>query len=40
MSGKRLIIPGFFNKIPVFFLRFAPRSIVPAVVRKIQEARS
>jgi uncharacterized protein len=40
MSGKRLIIPGFLNKLPVFFLRFAPRSIVPAVVRKIQEARS
>ena len=37
MRGKEVAIPGFMNKLMVFFLRFTPRSWVVKLVRKIQD---
>ena len=36
-SGKTLVIPGFSNKLLALSSRFAPRFLVPRVVRMIQE---
>jgi short-subunit dehydrogenase len=33
MRGKRIVVPGTFNKMMIFSIRFAPRVIVPKVVR-------
>ena len=38
ISGKRLVIPGWVNKVLVTSMRAAPRGLVARVVRKIQEA--
>lgn len=37
MSGKRLAIHGFFNKLMIFSVRFAPRALILKVVRAIQD---
>lgn len=37
MNEKRVIIPGFRNKISAFFGRILPRNFILKVVRKIQE---
>ncbi|MGE3279181.1 MAG: SDR family NAD(P)-dependent oxidoreductase [Candidatus Altimarinota bacterium] len=37
MKGKRLIIPGWTNKLQIFLLRFAPRSLVTKIVRRLLE---
>jgi hypothetical protein len=34
--GKPVVIPGTLNNLHVFLLRFAPRGLVTAVVRKVQ----
>jgi short-subunit dehydrogenase len=34
-AGKRLVIPGFRNKLGTFVIRLAPRSLVPAVVKRL-----
>lgn len=39
MNNKPLVITGKPNKLMVFGTRFAPRWLVPKVVKKIQEAR-
>lgn len=36
-KGKEIIIPGIFNKISVFTIRFLPRKVVVKMARKIQE---
>lgn len=35
MKGKRVVIPGFNNKMQVFFTRFVPRNIITRVTGKI-----
>jgi short-subunit dehydrogenase len=37
MRGKRIIIPGWRNKVQIFLLRFAPRSLVTSIVRSFIE---
>lgn len=37
LKGKRIIIPGWRNKIQIFLLRFAPRSLVTKIVRSFTE---
>jgi short-subunit dehydrogenase len=37
LAGKRLVIPGFANWLIAFSVRFAPRSLVLKVSRKLQE---
>lgn len=39
MSGKVVAIPGFFNKILPFAVRFVPRALVRKLVYKIQRSR-
>jgi uncharacterized protein len=39
LKGKRLVIPGFRNKLLVVLVKFLPRSWVLMFVRKIQEKR-
>jgi len=39
-KGKRIVIPGFGNKLLVQSERFAPRRLVAAIARKIQETRT
>jgi short-subunit dehydrogenase len=34
-AGKRLVIPGFRNKLGTFALRLVPRSFVPAIVKRL-----
>jgi short-subunit dehydrogenase len=38
--GKTTIIPGLRNKLLAFSVRFAPRSLVPGIVRRLQENRA
>jgi short-subunit dehydrogenase len=40
MRGKRLVIPGFLNKLLVFSVRFSPRRLVLRIVRRIQQKRT
>jgi short-subunit dehydrogenase len=37
MAGKTLVIPGFGNKLVPWMIRLSPRSVVPRVVRRMQE---
>ena len=37
MAGKTIVIPGFTNKLVPWVVRFSPRRVVPAVVRRMQE---
>jgi len=39
LKGKRLVVPGFANRVFVFFTRRLPVSVVPRVVRYINRAR-
>jgi uncharacterized protein len=39
LRGKGVVIPGRLNRILATAVRFVPRSIVPALVRRIQEGR-
>ena len=39
MKGKRLVIPGFWNKLLVFAVRFAPRRMILRIVRRFQQKR-
>lgn len=39
ISGKRIIIPGWMNRLMPFVLRFAPRSLVLDVASRIMEKR-
>jgi hypothetical protein len=39
-KGKRVVIPGWKNRVGVELLRISPRSIVTKVVRKIQEKKN
>ena len=36
MAGRRLVIPGFMNKVGVHAARFAPRILAPRIVRALQ----
>jgi short-subunit dehydrogenase len=36
-QGKRIVIPGWKNRMGVELLRVSPRSVVTKVVRKLQE---
>lgn len=38
LKGKRIIIPGFLNRLLPFFVRLSPRSLVTTVVRLIQQS--
>jgi short-subunit dehydrogenase len=38
MKGKAIVVPGWRNKLLAFAIRFVPRSIVRAAVRKAQES--
>lgn len=37
MAGKTVVIPGFGNKLVPWIVRLSPRSMVPRVVRRMQE---
>lgn len=37
LAGKRIVIPGFSNKLVPWVVRLSPRSMVPRVVRRMQE---
>lgn len=37
MAGKTVVIPGFGNKLVPWLVRLSPRSMVPRVVRRMQE---
>lgn len=39
MKGKRLVIPGVWNKLLVFGVRFAPRRMILRIVRRFQQKR-
>jgi short-subunit dehydrogenase len=39
MQGKPVVVPGVFNKMQVFSLRFLPRRIVLWIMRSVQEKR-
>jgi hypothetical protein len=39
MRGKPVVIPGIFNKMQVFSLRFLPRRAVTGILRAVQEIR-
>lgn len=39
MKGRRIVIPGFRNRLLVFSVRLSPRNVVTNLVRKIQERR-
>ena len=34
-AGKRLVIPGFRNKLSAFSVRLAPRALVPGIVKRL-----
>lgn len=36
LAGKRLVIPGAFNKVLAFSARLTPRAIMPKIVRQLQ----
>lgn len=38
MKGRTTFIPGMKNKLLAFSVRFTPRSLLPGIVRKMQEA--
>lgn len=38
--GQRLVVPGFWNRLLVFGVRFAPRRLVLRVVRRFQQKRA
>jgi short-subunit dehydrogenase len=40
MRGKRLVIPGWKNRVGVELLRISPRTVVTKVVRKLQEKKN
>ncbi len=40
MSGKRVIVPGLMNKITPLGMRFLPRVLVTAIVRRLQDSRA
>jgi short-subunit dehydrogenase len=40
MRGRRLVIPGFANKVMVQALRVSPRRLVIAIARRLQEKRA
>jgi short-subunit dehydrogenase len=40
MKGKRLVVPGFMNKLLVFGVRFAPRRLLLRIVRRFQQKRT
>ena len=37
MKGKTTIVPGLRNKLLAFSVRFGPRKLLPAIVRRLQE---
>jgi short-subunit dehydrogenase len=39
-QGKRIVIPGWKNRVGVAMLRVSPRQMVTKVVRKIQEKKN
>ena len=39
-QGKRIVIPGWKNRVGVGMLRVSPRSVVTKVVRKVQEKKN
>jgi hypothetical protein len=39
MTGRRLVVPGFLNRLLVFAVRFAPRRLVLRIVRRFQQKR-
>ena len=39
MRGKRLIIPGMKNKVFVQAVRFMPRKLITAIIRRVQDKR-
>jgi len=40
MKGKRVVVPGLVNKILAQSVRFAPRRLLTAIVRRMQESES
>ena len=40
LAGKGIAVQGLLNRVLVMSNRFAPRSVVPGIVRRIQEKRS
>lgn len=40
LKGKRLVIPGVWNKVLVFAVRFAPRRMILRIVRRFQQKRN
>jgi hypothetical protein len=36
MSGRRLVVPGWGNRLSIFGLRFSPRSFTVGAVRRLQ----
>ena len=38
MKGKRIVIPGFLNRLLPFGVRIAPRALVAAIVRRVQKS--
>jgi hypothetical protein len=39
MKGKRVVVPGLLNALLVQGVRFTPRRVAAAVVRRLQEQR-
>ncbi len=39
LRGKRLVVPGFMNKVNTFAPRFLPRALMPKLVGMVQAAR-
>ena len=39
-ENKSVIIPGFINKLTIFFVRFIPRNMLANITRKIQEKKN
>ena len=39
MMGRELVVPGLKNKLSVFFMRFAPRSLLVRIVARLQQKR-
>jgi short-subunit dehydrogenase len=38
-DGKRLVVPGLFNKVAVQAERVTPRRFVTAVIKRLQQSR-
>jgi short-subunit dehydrogenase len=38
LEGKRMVIPGLFNKVMVQSARLAPRAVLAKVARRLQES--